>query len=156
LESDLRRALTESELRVAYQPVVELVSRRPVALEALVRWEHPELGLLQPATFLEIAEEAGLDVELGSQVLLRALADIRGLADAGWDLRVNVNVSARQLLTPGFASEVGIALYESGLPGSSLGLEVTETAEVQQSPALLRTLAELKSLEITLLLDDFG
>ncbi|MDP9335187.1 MAG: GGDEF domain-containing phosphodiesterase, partial [Actinomycetota bacterium] len=117
----LHRALEREELVVYYQPIVDIRSRTPVALEALVRWNHPELGLVPPADFIPLAEDTGLIVPLGWRVLEHTLLRLRHRPD----LPIAVNVSARQLLTAGFAATVTGVLRETGMKPDRLVLEMT-------------------------------
>ncbi|WP_432533205.1 sensor domain-containing phosphodiesterase [Kineococcus arenarius] len=154
----LRRAVDDGELRVHYQPVVDLRSGRVAAVEALVRWQHPELGLLPPGRFVPVAETSGLVVALGRYVLgesCRQVAAWRAQDPAAAALRLAVNVSGRQLADPGVVPTVLGALDEAGLPAHALTLELTETALVHGNdvqPALRR----LRGDGVRLALDDFG
>jgi diguanylate cyclase (GGDEF)-like protein/PAS domain S-box-containing protein len=164
LEAELRRALERGELRVHYQPIVELATGRPVGAEALVRWEHPARGLLAPGLFVPLAEETGLVVPLGRWVLEAACREAAGWAGAGAGAgpgatagpTLTVNVSARQLADADFVAAVGAALARAGLPASRLLLELTESVLVQQDEATLATLRALKALGVRLGIDDFG
>jgi diguanylate cyclase len=158
LGAELRLALDAGQFRVFYQPIVEAAGGRVAALEALVRWEHPERGLVGPVHFVPVAEQNGLIVELGAWVLRTACARMAGwraeLGDAAPD-KVSVNVSARQLARPGFAGTVAAALAETGLPARCLAVEVTETAVFEGGQALT-ALHELRALGVLIALDDFG
>ena len=153
----LRRAVDDGELRVHYQPITDLRAGRVAAVEALVRWQHPERGLVPPGAFVPVAESSGLVVPLGRHVLTRAceqVASWRGLA-GGADLRVAVNVSGRQLADPDVVEAVAAALEGSGLPAAALTLELTETALVHAA-SVRPVLRELRGLGVRLALDDFG
>ncbi|WP_127500763.1 putative bifunctional diguanylate cyclase/phosphodiesterase [Actinoplanes solisilvae] len=158
LGAEIRAALEHGQFRVVYQPIVELPSARVVAVEALVRWEHPTRGLVSPAAFIPVAEHNGLIVELGEWILRTACHRLAGwratLGPAAPD-RVSVNVSARQLARPHFASTVAAALADSGLPASCLAVEVTETAVFEGGQAVV-ALHELRALGVRIALDDFG
>ncbi len=158
LERDLRLAIDNGELRVHYQPVIDVQLGRVVGSEALVRWQHPELGLVPPAEFIPVAEETGMIVAIGRLVLLEATAQTArwnaSLAHA--PLKVSVNVSARQLMDGTLVAHVSEALQRSGLPGSALTLELTESVFVHDMDTAAGTLAELKSLGVRLAIDDFG
>jgi EAL domain-containing protein (putative c-di-GMP-specific phosphodiesterase class I) len=158
LERDLRTAVENRELIVHYQPVVDLRAGRVVGSEALLRWEHPERGLVPPAEFIPMAEETGLIVEIGRQVLLDATAQTArwsGLDGPGpWS--VSVNVSARQLVDGTVVDHVVAALQSSGLPPASLTLELTESVLVQDMETAAGILFELKNLGVRLAIDDFG
>jgi diguanylate cyclase (GGDEF)-like protein/PAS domain S-box-containing protein len=159
LEGDLRRCLAQGDLRVHYQPIVALGSGTIMGVEALARWEHDKRGWLVPDTFIPVAEESGLIVELGRQVLLTACTQVRRwqLAHAAAaTMTVSVNLSPRQLQDEVFVDYVRAALVESGLPPSSLILEITETAMMQDTEATIRKLNSLKELGVRLAVDDFG
>ena len=159
IEADLRRALDRGELRLQYQPIVALDTGKISGVEALVRWPHPQRGLLPPSTFIPIAEETGLIRELGRQVLAGACTQARH-----WQvqhpnhppLTVSVNVSARQLQADGLIAHVTDALEMSGLPASTLVLEITEGAMMHDTDATIRKLQALKALGVRLAVDDFG
>jgi diguanylate cyclase (GGDEF)-like protein/PAS domain S-box-containing protein len=159
VEADLRRALEgEGRLWVAYQPYYRLPGREVAGVEALVRWEHPERGLVPPAEFIPIAEESGLVVPLGARVLRAACDQVarwqRATRHAG--LRLTVNVSARQMATPDFVDTVQSVLAETGLHPDSLGLEITERLLLEETPGTALTIELLQALGVRLLLDDFG
>jgi len=158
LEADLRRGLAEGELVVHYQPIVDTTTQRAVGTEALVRWEHPVRGTLAPAAFIPIAEETGLIVELGRQVLEAACVQTRAWQDQGesGELYVSVNLSARQLQARDLLADVAECLTRSGLAPSCLVLEITETAMMQDIDAAASQLHALKHLGLRLALDDFG
>ena len=158
LEADLRRAIERGELCLHYQPIVDLATGGVDAVEALVRWRHPERGLLAPITFIPLAEETGAIVEVGRWVLRTACAQAAAWsARAGHrHVRVAVNVSVRQLQHPAFVSHVAEALGETGLDPALLTLEITETMLVEHGEATVGKLVELKGLGVRLALDDFG
>jgi diguanylate cyclase (GGDEF)-like protein len=156
LENGLRRALHNDELRVYYQPEMSLSDSRMVAVEALVRWEHPERGLLEPAAFVPLAEQTGMIVEIGAWVLNEACRQVAAWRAAGSDLGVAVNVSARQLAQPDIVETVRAALETSGLPAEALCLEITESCVMRDPEAALATLSLVKDLGVKLALDDFG
>ena len=153
LESDLRGALEREELRLDYQPLVELATGRIRSVEALLRWDHPELGLIPPMRFIPVAEQAGLIGEIGMWVLREACREV-----ASWpeEIEVAVNVSPRQLANPLFREHVGAALAAAGLPPQRLCLEVTESAVVADLEEADRTLRGLRELGVRLAVDDFG
>jgi EAL domain-containing protein (putative c-di-GMP-specific phosphodiesterase class I) len=155
----IRLAVTSGELVNHYQPIVDLVSGRVVAIEALVRWQHPAQGLLGPQHFLPAIERTSLIRNVGRCVLDNALADAAGLRD-GHDaleqIAVHVNVSPRELATPGFSSEVLHALDQHELPGDALLLEITETVELSDESTALRHLRVLRAHGVGLALDDYG
>jgi diguanylate cyclase (GGDEF)-like protein len=156
LSSDLQRALAGGELDLHYQPMVNLRTHRPTALEALVRWRHPCRGLVPPATFVPLAERSGLIVELGRWVLRRSLARAAGWSREHPDIAVSVNVSARQIVDPGFTADVELLLTSASIPPQMLILELTETALVTNLDAALSVVHDLKDLGTRLALDDFG
>src|SRR4051794_9284253 len=151
LETDLRHALANEELRLFYQPIVHLRDETLLGYEALVRWEHPTRGLLPPAAFLSAAEDNRLTAKLGAWVLRRACTDA-----AAWpeDLRVHVNISARHLAEEGFSELVAAALAESGLAPHRLELEITESTALFAAEATLHSVAVVTDQGVTLALDD--
>ncbi|WP_129337383.1 putative bifunctional diguanylate cyclase/phosphodiesterase [Cellulomonas endophytica] len=156
LRADLHRALDDRALHLHYQPIVELPTGRITGYEALVRWQHPTLGAVPPSRFVPLAEDSGLVVPLGRWVLREALAQARRWADAGADLGMSVNVSARQVTHPSLVADVADALRDAGIAPGRLTLEITESLLVQDTPEIADTLARLKALGVRLALDDFG
>ena len=157
-EVDLRRALDGGELVVHYQPIVALPTGRIVGAEALVRWQHPDRGLLEPDTFVPLAEKTGLIGELGRQVLGIACARARSwqLLHPDHEFYVSVNVSPRQVHDDMLAEHVAVALESSGLPASSLVLEITETTMMNDVETTIRKLQALKDIGVRVAVDDFG
>ncbi|MFI7540518.1 putative bifunctional diguanylate cyclase/phosphodiesterase [Actinoplanes sp. NPDC049599] len=158
LGAELRTALDAGQFRMVYQPIVELPHGRLRAVEALVRWDHPERGMISPDRFIPAAEHNGLIIELGEWILRTACAQaVEWLADWGTQApsKISVNVSARQLAQPGFAAVVARTLAETGLPVDRLTVEVTETAVFGGGQAV-QTLNELHELGVRIALDDFG
>ena len=155
LESDLRRALGRDELRVHYQRIVEAATGRVAAHEALVRWQHPERGLVAPAEFIQLAEDSGLILGIGEWVLHSACrwATFIGVERA---LQIAVNLSPRQFNDPRLADTVAHALRETGLPPPLLELEIAESTAMRDAEAALETLQRLKSLGVSIVLDAFG
>jgi diguanylate cyclase (GGDEF)-like protein/PAS domain S-box-containing protein len=157
LEADLRRALEGDELRVHYQPQVDLVSGQIVGLEALVRWQHPERGMIAPSEFIPLAEESGLVVRLGEWVLREACRQIKAWSEAGLAPgHVAVNVSTVQLRRGDLVAAVKGALQATGIAAEQLELEITESFVMADRDQAFRLLAELKSLGVRLSVDDFG
>ncbi|QBM76390.1 EAL domain-containing protein [Sphingomonas sp. AAP5] len=153
LEQALRKALTNDELHLTYQPVVDAGSGRLTGFEALVRWTHPELGPISPVKFIPLAEDARLIAPIGEWVLRSACAEA-----AKWpgDARVAVNVSPEQLHNPGFVAVVASALANSGLPARRLELEVTESVFMRDDTGAVKVLERILDLGVRLSLDDFG
>lgn len=157
LENTLHSAIAENQLLLHYQPLVDLQTGKLVSLEALVRWEHPELGLLAPDRFIPIAEESGLIGAIGEWILRRACQDMRSWLDEGLtDFRVAVNVSPRQFGDSQLAEKVEEALAEMRIDPHMLSLEITETVLMQDTASSENILRQLKVLEVDLILDDFG
>jgi diguanylate cyclase (GGDEF)-like protein/PAS domain S-box-containing protein len=158
LESDLHQVLDEHQLRLVYQPIVELQSDKVVGFEALLRWDHPTRGVIQPDAFIPIAESSGTIVAIGRWVLEEACRTA-----ASWrhkfpsrKLTMAVNLSARQLAAPDIVSDVANALVKSGFAASSLILEMTESVLVQDADTATRRLEALRALGVRLAIDDFG
>jgi diguanylate cyclase (GGDEF)-like protein/PAS domain S-box-containing protein len=156
LESALRRAVEGRELTLAYQPIVALGDRSVAHVEALLRWEHAELGHVSPADFIPVAEETGLIVPLGRWVLEQACRDAAEWQRHGEPASVCVNISPRQLAQPDFAEMVREVLEETGLPPAGLGLEITETVLMEQGDRPLEVLGLVRALGVSVILDDFG
>ncbi|PKO38798.1 MAG: two-component system response regulator [Betaproteobacteria bacterium HGW-Betaproteobacteria-6] len=158
IEQGLRRALGTDGLVVHYQPRVDLASRRIVGVEALVRWQHPERGMISPANFIGIAEECGIIEQLGRWVLNRACCEMHEIVrsmPAGEIFHVAVNVSARQFLGADFVAIVRSVLGETGFPASALELEITEST-LQATERSLSILRDLENLGVAVSIDDFG
>lgn len=157
LEADLRRAVDRQELRLHYQPQIDLISGKIVGVEALVRWQHPLHGLIPPNDFIPLAEESGCIVALGDWVLRTACQQLKQWSDAGLPLQqMAVNVSPVQLSRGNLIESVKTALRETGLPAEQLELEITESCVMADSDRSFRSLADLKALGVRLSLDDFG
>jgi predicted signal transduction protein with EAL and GGDEF domain len=159
LESQLRDGIPRGELVLHYQPIQHLASGRPHGIEALVRWQHPRLGLLAPGAFVPLAERSELIIGLGRFVLeqaCRQLAEWRAeLGDAS-PADVAVNVSPRELVQRGYAAQVLAVLHLTGLPGSSLVLEVTESTVMTEQPEGIEVLTDLRAAGVRIAIDDFG
>jgi Amt family ammonium transporter len=159
LELDLRRAVERGELRVHYQPLVELRTGRTVGHEALVRWEHPTRGQLGPLSFIPLAEETGLILAVGDVVLGEACRQARAWQRSDPSLAglvVSVNLSARQFARPDLAARIAGVVAETGLPPETLELEITESLAMSDSAATGVTLRALHELGVRVVLDDFG
>lgn len=159
LEQELRRALEQREFNVYYQPIISLANQRVIGLEALIRWEHPRLGLISPAQFIHTAEETGLIIPIGLWVLEEACHQVHQ-----WQheqvgeglLELSVNLSAKQLQQDNLVAEVDRILKATGLDPLSLKLEITESVAMNDAEGTLVRLHELKELGIKLAIDDFG
>ncbi|HET7844001.1 MAG TPA: bifunctional diguanylate cyclase/phosphodiesterase [Xanthomonadales bacterium] len=157
LEAKLRQAERTNELRVYYQPQVSAQSEDIVGMEALIRWEHPELGMISPGFFIPLAEETGLIVSIGEWVMRQACSDAKKFNQRfGLNLRIGVNLSALQLRQPNLVEVVKRALDDTGLEAQYLELEVTESLSVKTIPNLLETLQSLRELGCKIAIDDFG
>jgi diguanylate cyclase (GGDEF)-like protein len=159
MEHDLRRALERSELRLHYQPLVELRTGTVIGVEALLRWEHPTRGLVPPLSFIPLAEETGLILPIGRWVLetaCRTVRDWQRRFPAASTLALSVNLSARQFAESGLIGDVAAILDEAGLDPASLELEITESVVMDQSEASIERLRGLRALGVKLVLDDFG
>jgi len=158
LESELRPALENHELRVLYQPIIDMTTGRLAGFESLIRWQHPQRGLLTPHEFIPLAEETGLIVPMGWWVLWEACAELRRWLDAAPDqrFRVNVNLSGRQLVQTDLVERVDDALATFGLPHDSLALEITESVLMKNPETVADTLHQLKERGVHLCIDDFG
>jgi diguanylate cyclase (GGDEF)-like protein/PAS domain S-box-containing protein len=155
LASDLQQAITSGQLNLQYQPIVELATSRVTGAEALVRWWRGDEVVL-PRDFLAIAEDTGLIVPLGEWVLRETCAQGVAWRSSAWNVGVSVNVSLRQLNTPGFPAKVGSILAETGLEPSALTVEVNERVLVEDAGQILNHLTELRALGVRLAIDDFG
>ena len=157
LESGLRRALEQGEFVIHYQPKVSLGDGAVTGVEALLRWYHPELGLVPPAEFIPLAEETGLIVPIGAWVLRTACAQVRRWQRIGHArLQLAVNISARQFQEKGFVPTVAAAVEDSGVPPELIELELTESVIMRDAPDVALRLRELTALGIRLAVDDFG
>lgn len=156
LKSNLRLALERNEFFLVYQPQLDLASGRIKSLEALIRWRHPELGLISPMEFIPVAEESGLIVPIGEWVLRTACADAARWRAAGYPLRMAVNLSAIQFRSPQLVGRIKEILRQTGFAAELLELEVTEGALMDDTEGTLQTLNALRKEGMQLSLDDFG
>jgi len=159
LETDLRKAIERKEFRVYYQPIVSLLNDGLVGFEALVRWQHPQKGLVTPGEFLPLAEETGLILPIDLWVLREAARQTKEWQDRYPqvnELRINVNLSTKQFSQPGLVDRVKDVLAQTGLDGRHLTLEITESAIMEETQALAGLLEQLRKMDIRLYLDDFG
>jgi diguanylate cyclase (GGDEF)-like protein len=154
--SDFRRALKSEEFVVHYQPIIEVDGSDPCGAEALVRWEHPELGLIPPSDFIPIAEQSGLIGGLTRHVLDRAIAECTGWRNAGADLTVSVNLSVRDLLDRDLPREIDRMLANHGLSPEALKLEITESMIMSDPERALATVTRLREAGLRISVDDFG
>lgn len=159
LENDLRRAMEREEFCLHYQPIFSLADEKLSRFEALIRWQHPERGLVGPGEFIPVAEETGLILDLGNWVLRQARRQMRdwqlkGLVDDA--AAVSVNLSCKQFVQPGLLEQVKEVLKETGLRGQCLELEITESVIMENADAACQTLRELRALGVSLSIDDFG
>ena len=157
LENHLHYALEKQELSLCYQPIIEVSTNKIVKMEALLRWQHPQLGQISPALFIPIAEENGSIVEIGEWVLKTACLQTRAWQDLGFsDLGISVNLSARQFYNNDLVRTIEQTLLRTGLSPHSLELEVTETATMQNTSLARKILYLLSQMHISLSMDDFG
>jgi EAL domain-containing protein (putative c-di-GMP-specific phosphodiesterase class I) len=157
--ADLRRALERREFVLYYQPEVDLTTRKIVGLEALIRWRHPERGLVPPMDFIPVAEESGMILPIGDWGLAEACNQIQSWREEDprhGSLRVCVNLSARQFLREGLADHVQMLLHQSGTSSRQLGLEMTESSLIPNVGTAQEVLGSLHTLGISLSMDDFG
>jgi diguanylate cyclase (GGDEF)-like protein len=156
LEMDLREALENSEFFLAYQPTIDLRDMSPNGVEALIRWEHPTRGVVQPDDFIPLLEETGLIVDVGKWVLEEACRQGAKWRAAGYPIGMAVNVSGRQLDTDQLIVDVEAALAHSGLEPAALTIEITETTLMRNIEETARRLAQVKALGVRIAIDDFG
>jgi diguanylate cyclase (GGDEF)-like protein len=152
----LQHAVELGQLRLAYQPIVDLVDGNLVGIEALVRWQHPDRGVVSPGEFIEIAEENGAILPIGRWILREACREAMSWANMDRSAFLCVNVSAREIQQPGFVTAVREALGEAGMAASRLSLEITETALLRATPKTIATLESLRQLGVHIVIDDFG
>jgi diguanylate cyclase (GGDEF)-like protein/PAS domain S-box-containing protein len=157
LDNGLRRALEQNEFVVHYQPQIDIESGRIVGMEALVRWDHPELGLLPPSTFIQWAEDSGLIIPIGERVLRMACAQNKKWQDSGHPtIKVGVNISGKQMRQSNIIETVRRILAETGLPPSCLDLELTESVLMDLYGQAMNIPHELKAMGVGFSIDDFG
>jgi predicted signal transduction protein with EAL and GGDEF domain len=156
LETQLRKAVEAEEFTIWYQPIVDLDTQETVGAEALVRWAHPERGLVSPGEFISLCEECGLIVPLGEWILRTVCAQAKTWEASGHPVRMSVNLSARQLRHEGIVETIGAILAETGLRPRALILELTESMLMEPRGPVGRTIRELADLGVSLAIDDFG
>ena len=152
----LQHAVELGQLRLAYQPIVDLTDDSLVGIEALVRWQHPDRGVVSPGEFIEIAEENGAILPIGRWILREACREAMSWSNMDRSAFLCVNVSAREIQQPGFVTAVREALGEAGMAASRLSLEITETALLRATPKTIATLESLRTLGVRIVIDDFG
>jgi len=157
LEGDLRRAIERNELRVLYQPKIDLRNGHVVAIEAFLRWDHPERGWVPPSAFIPIAEEIGMIQQIGHWVLARACEEAVSWAKLSHDPpALSVNLSSKQLHDPELTTELRDLLEQYGLPANRLRLEITESVAMHNADATIQAMWKLQSLGVRVVIDDFG
>ncbi|OLP18045.1 diguanylate phosphodiesterase [Leptolyngbya sp. 'hensonii'] len=160
LERDLEMALEQKEFKLHYQPIISLESSSIVGFEALLRWQHPYLGLIPPDEFIPLAEASGSIIEIGAWVLWEACRQLRSwqqrFPEAFRSLTVSVNLSSKQLALPDLVEHIGQVLQETGLSSQSLVLEITESAVVENSKTAKQALERIQNLGVRVYIDDFG
>ena len=156
LETSLRRAVEKQEFTLAYQPQVNLTSGKVTGVEALIRWAHPELGLVAPMQFIPLAEETGLIVPIGEWVLRTACAQCKAWSDAGLAIRMAINLSAGQFKDPGLIDMIGQILKETGVSPDLIELEITESMLMDNIDGSIERLTKLSEFGCRLSIDDFG
>ncbi len=156
LEMDLREALDKDQFQLVYQPTLDLGSMRPKGVEALIRWQHPQRGLVQPDRFIPLLEETGLITDVGRWVLHEACRQAASWHRDGHTIGVAVNVSGRQLDTDDLLADIESALTTSGLPAATLTIEITETTLMRNIEETAARLAAIKALGVRVAIDDFG
>jgi len=159
MEDALHKAFASQQFMLYYQPRVDTETSKIVGAEALLRWQHPELGIVSPAQFIPILETSGLIVDVGMWVLRESINQVKKWVEDGlWypDMRLGVNISPRQFRSTSFVSDVTSILYELDFPGSMLEMEITEGIVIQNLDVTIGTITTLQSLGIVFALDDFG
>jgi diguanylate cyclase (GGDEF)-like protein/PAS domain S-box-containing protein len=157
METRLRLALKKDELFLAYQPQLDMVTGQMIGVEALLRWRHPEAGLISPSSFIRVAEDTGLIIPIGEWVLRTACTQARAWQDAGYPhFRMAINISSRQFDQPDFVDMLDGVLRDTGLSPHSLELELTESIVMENVPETIMTLTDLKVRGVNLAIDDFG
>jgi EAL domain-containing protein (putative c-di-GMP-specific phosphodiesterase class I) len=158
-ETDLRKAIHNNQFENHYQPIVDLKTASLVGFEALIRWNHPQLGLINPGSFISIAEETGLIIPITRLVVESACMDLQHWQEQLQDkirLSMNVNISSKHFLMPSLLDDIQESLNKTGLPPEQLKLEITETALMEDADETVRLVHRLKDYGLQLVIDDFG
>lgn len=156
IQSELRRAIEKNEFMLLYQAIMDINNKKPIGFEALIRWNHPQKGLLSPSEFLDLAEEAGLMVPIGKWVLLTACQQLKEWSDLGNDINMAINLSARQFKDNDFIETVYEVIKETDINPKKLELEITEAVALEDIDYTINTIKELQKLDLSFSLDDFG
>jgi EAL domain-containing protein (putative c-di-GMP-specific phosphodiesterase class I) len=157
LETSLRRALEREEFILHFQPILDLRRDRVTGVEALIRWQHPDLGMVSPVRFISLAEETGLILPIGQWVLEEACRQLKGMHSQGFEeLHVAVNLSPKQFRQRDLSRSISRVLDQAGVHPSLLELEVTESSVMEKGEAAIRALHDLKAMGVRLSIDDFG
>ncbi len=157
METGIHKALLNNEFKLVYQPQINLKTGEIVGVEALLRWQHPEHGIISPSEFIPFAEESGLIVEVGHWVLKSALAELSRWQNAGLpNVRMSINMCARQLAENNIVSMIKRTLTDYSLPPDSLEIEITENTIMDDMDSIVRKLKELSEFGVTIAIDDFG
>lgn len=156
IEGDLRRSIEANEFVVHYQPQIQVVTGEIVGIEALVRWQHPEYGLLAPSDFISIAEESGLIGDIGESLFRIACADLKKWYEQGLQVRLGINLSAIEVVKQSFVDRIVGVLKEFDLPGNCLEIEITESVILNDIEHVIQRLRQLSSHGVTIAIDDFG
>jgi len=158
-ETDLRKAIHRKEFVTHYQPIVSLKSRSVVGFEALIRWRHPQLGLIYPGSFISIAEETGLIIPITRLILQEACSDLKSWQDQVQHLQkltMNVNISSKHFLQPSLLDDIKEVLDTTGLPPDHLKIEITETALMEDVEETVRHVNRMREYGLQIVIDDFG
>jgi len=153
---ELRNAINEHQLQLYFQPQFSIDGSRVLGAEALIRWQHPQRGLIMPNEFIGLAENSGLIIPIGDWVLFEGCRAARRIADSGFEVRVAINISSRQFYQSDLIERITLALDESGIEASLLELEITESMLLEDIDEATRVLKQIKALEVHIALDDFG
>jgi EAL domain-containing protein (putative c-di-GMP-specific phosphodiesterase class I) len=157
LENDLQRALKQEEFITYYQPIINLATEKISGFEALVRWRHPERGLISPLEFIPCMEETGLIVPVGIMILKQSCLQLKAWHDLGWtELTMSVNLSVRQFACPNLVEDIDQVLLETAIDPNYLKMEITESAIMDNAQTAITVLEQLRSRHIQISIDDFG